>query len=204
MSPRHYRLGQRQAATEQTRARIIAATRALLLAGTGFSLDAVARAAGVARMTVYYQFDSKRGLLEALMDDLADRAQIGRRLAVVFAQSEPLDALMELIAAFAHFWETDRLIIRRIRGLAALDLEFEQGIRTRDEFRRTHLRRILPRLTAKYGRPAPDALDEAIDILQMLTSPETFDTLAGASRSPEDVAPLVQRLARAALNLDDA
>jgi len=69
MSPRPYRLGQRQATTEQTRARILAAARELLMARdgfNGFSIDAVAREADVARMTVYYQFGSKIGLLEAL------------------------------------------------------------------------------------------------------------------------------------------
>src|SRR5215472_15221569 len=74
MSPRPYRLGQRQASTEQTRARIIAAARELLVARngfSGFSIDAVARQADVARMTVYYQFGSKIGLLEALSDSLA-------------------------------------------------------------------------------------------------------------------------------------
>ena len=80
MSPRPYRLGQRQAATDETRARILAAARELLAASdglTGFSIEAVARQADVARMTVYYQFGSKPGLLEALFDDLAARGQIG-------------------------------------------------------------------------------------------------------------------------------
>jgi hypothetical protein len=38
-------------------------------------------------------------------------------------------------------------------------------------------------------------------VLHMLTSFETFDALAGPDRSPQDVAPLVQRLAVAALGL---
>jgi AcrR family transcriptional regulator len=74
MSPRPYRLGQRQAASERTRTRIIIAARELLLSVegfAGFSIDAVARQADVARMTVYHQFDSKIGLLEALCDSLA-------------------------------------------------------------------------------------------------------------------------------------
>lgn len=70
MSPRPYRLGQRQAATEKTRARIISAARELLMESTGytgFSIDAVARQADVARMTVYHQFGSKIGLLMFLL-----------------------------------------------------------------------------------------------------------------------------------------
>jgi len=62
MSPRPYRLGQRQATTEQTRARILGAARELLTSSAGFagySIDAVARQADVALMTVYHQLGSK-------------------------------------------------------------------------------------------------------------------------------------------------
>jgi AcrR family transcriptional regulator len=205
MSPRPYRLGQRQAATEQTRARIIAAARALLTASSGFigfSMDAVARQADVARMTVYHQFGSKRGLLEALFDDLAARAAIGPRLGAAFAQSESLEALAALIAAFAHFWATDRLILRRTRALAMLDPEFEEGVRARDEWRRNGVQAVLRRVVEQHGRPSAEAFDEAVTVLYTLTSFETFDTLAGATRRPEEVTPVVQHLARAALGLD--
>ena len=50
MSPRPYRLGQRQVTSEQTRARILTAARELLTASdgfNGFSIDAVARQADV-------------------------------------------------------------------------------------------------------------------------------------------------------------
>src|SRR5437588_67268 len=72
MSPRPYRLGQRQVAADETRSRIVKAAREQLEKEASFSLDAVARRADVARMTVYYQFGSRRGLLEALFDDLVD------------------------------------------------------------------------------------------------------------------------------------
>ncbi|MGH2353459.1 MAG: TetR/AcrR family transcriptional regulator [Chloroflexota bacterium] len=206
MSPRPYRLGRRQAAATQTRARIVAAARELLATSggvAGFSIDAVGVQAGVARMTVYYQFGSKRGLLEALFDDLAARGEIGERLPAAFSRPEPLGALAALVAAFAHFWASDRLVIRRLRSLAALDTEMEQGLRARDERRRQGLRVIVGRLAARYGRPAPEAIDETVDVLHMLTSFESFDSLAGATRSPEDVAPVVLRLARAVLGLDN-
>src|SRR5256886_11414892 len=74
MSPRPYQLGQRQAASEQTRSRVLQAARKLLMESTsfsGFSIEAVARRADVTRMTIYHQFGSKMGLLEALCDSLA-------------------------------------------------------------------------------------------------------------------------------------
>src|SRR5919204_4414645 len=91
VSPRPYRLDRRRPAAEQTRARILQATRELLLAPegvAGFTIDAVAERAGVARMTVYYQFGSKPGLLEAVFDALA--AQAGMQdLATAFRTPEP-------------------------------------------------------------------------------------------------------------------
>lgn len=204
MSPRPYRLGQRQAATEQTRARIIAAARELLIASdgfSGFSIDAVARQADVARMTVYHQFGSKIGLLEALCDSLAIYGGM-EQLASAFRRPEPLDALDEYIGVFGRFWQSDRLVTRRLRGLAALDPDFEQVIRARDERRRQGLRVIVQRIVEQHGRPESSAFDEAVDVLYTLISFECFDILAGPTRSLEEVVPVIQRLACAALNLN--
>lgn len=201
MSPRPYQLGQRKAASDQTRARILAAARALLMAPDGysrFSIETVARQADVARMTVYHQFGSKSGLLEALCDSLAVSGGM-EQLASAFQQPEPLAALNWYIEVFAHFWEVDRLVMRRLRALAALDPDFEQVIRSRDEWRRTGVRTLLQRLLSfnETGK----AFDEIVDVLVTLTSFETFDTLAGPSRNLEEIAPVVQRLARAAIGL---
>jgi AcrR family transcriptional regulator len=206
MSPRPYRLGQRQASTEQTRARILSAARELLMESrgfSGFSLDAVARQADVARMTVYHQFGSKIGLLEALFDSLASQGGM-EQLAGAFQQSDPLAALDEYIKVFGRFWGSERLVTRRIRSLAALDPDFEQAVRARDEWRRKGLRVIVGRLAEQYGGPASSSLDEAIDMLYTLIGFECFDTLAGPTRSTEEVTPLIQRLARAALGLGTA
>src|ERR1700716_2547591 len=115
MSPRPYRLGPRQASTEQTRSRVISAARELLIASdgfAGFSIDSVARQADVARMTVYHQFGSKIGLLEALCDSLAISGGM-EQLASAFRKPEPLDALDEYIKVFGGFWQSDRLVTRR-------------------------------------------------------------------------------------------
>jgi AcrR family transcriptional regulator len=203
MSPRPYQLGQRQVATEQTRSRIVNAARGLLMVSTGFagfSIDAVARQADVARMTVYHQFGSKIGLLEALCDSLAISGGM-EQLAAAFRQPEPLEALDEYITVFGHFWESDRLVTRRLRGLAAVDADFERVIRARDERRRMGLGVLVQRLAEKQERPAPAALDEIVNVLYTLVSFETFDMLAGPTRTIEEVTPVVRRLARAALSL---
>jgi AcrR family transcriptional regulator len=202
MSPRPYRLGQRQAATEQTRSRIVQAARELLMAPGGFSnfsIETVARQADVARMTVYHQFGSKLGLLEALCDSLAASGGM-EQLSDAFRQAKPLDALNRYILIFGHFWDVDRLVMRRLRALAALDPDFEQLMQTRDQWRRRGVSVIAQRLCEQEASSSNPAPDEIVDILFTLTSFETFDTLAGSTHSPEEVAPLVFRLACAALN----
>src|SRR5579864_7931006 len=104
MSPRPYRLGQRQVLTEQARERILTANRELLMTSngfSGFSMEAVALLADVARMTVYHQFGSKIGLLEALCDSLAASGGM-EQMARAFRQAEPLDALREYLLVFSH------------------------------------------------------------------------------------------------------
>jgi AcrR family transcriptional regulator len=201
--PRAYRLGLREEASEQTRSRILAAARELLIAPSGFSsfsMEAVARRADVARMTVYHQFGSKIGLLEAICDSLAASGGM-EQMASAFSRPDPWEALDEYIAVFGRFWQSDRLLTRRLRGLAALDPEFEQVIRTRDERRRQGLRVLVARLGEQHGQPKPPASDRVIDVLYTLIAFEFFDTLAGPTRSLEDVAPTIARLARAALDL---
>jgi AcrR family transcriptional regulator len=204
MSPRPYNLGRRQESADQTRARIIQAARELLMASDGFSaftMEAVARQAGVARMTVYYQFESKVGLLEAVSDDLARRGHM-ERLAEAFTQPTAELALETFVETFARFWGAERVVTRRLRALAALDSDFEQVVRGRDGWRRNAARALMGRFVAEQGRPPPDSLEEAVALLFTITSFETFDTLAGPNRTPEEVAPLILQLARTALDVD--
>ena len=191
MSPRPYRLGQRQVATDETRARVLAAARDQLAKETSFSIDAVARRADVARMTVYYQFGSKRGLLEALFDLLAARGGL-HQLPDAFRQSDTNVALDRLIEIFARFWSSDRVVMRRLRAMAALDPELDQVLRERAEGLRNGLRVIVSRLPKGWA-PVTDT----VDLLFALTSFENFDLLAGPDRTPEAVAPLVKRAAAA-------
>src|SRR5215472_13352217 len=122
MSPRPYRLGKREEVISESRRRILDAARELLRTATaypGFTADAVARRADVARATVYYQFGSKTGLLEAVCDDLAEAGGMAD-LSRVFTNSAAEPAIHGFITAFAGFWAADRIVMRRLRALAAL------------------------------------------------------------------------------------
>src|SRR2546430_780514 len=157
MSPRPYRLGRRRPAAQRTRARVLRAARELLTARAGaepFSVDAVARRAGVARMTVYHQFGSRRGLLEALFDSFAAGGELPAHLAAAFQRPDPLDSLADVVAAFARFWDAGRLWIRRVRALGVLDPELGDAVEARHARRREVVRVVVERLGQRYGRPA--------------------------------------------------
>jgi AcrR family transcriptional regulator len=201
---RPYKLGQRQVAADQTRANILSAARNLLSAEggiAGFTMEGVAREATVSRMTVYYQFESKTKLLEALCDDLAVRGGMDR-MGAVFARPEPLDALEAFVGQFARFWGSDRRLVRRLHGMAALDPEIDAVIRAREGRRREGLRVIVGRISERHGRPAAGDFDEVVETLWAIISFEMFSALAGPDRTFEQVAPRIAALARSALGRD--
>lgn len=204
MSPRAYRLGRREADTEKTRARIVASARRLLLNPRGFaefSIDAVAREAGVARMTVYYRFGSKRGLLQGIFDDLAARGGMSE-LREAFRNPDPLAALSEFVSVFTRFWTSSRVLLRRLHAQGVIDPTLGEALREREERRREGLRVIVKRISEKEGRPKASAFDDVVDTLFTVTSFETFDSLARGKRRPKDVAALVQRLALCAVHAE--
>ncbi|MFJ9460165.1 TetR/AcrR family transcriptional regulator [Kitasatospora sp. NPDC101447] len=195
MSPRSYRMGQRQAEVDETRARIVAAARVHLAETGGLSLDAVARRADVARATVYYQFGSKTGLLEAVCDALAEQGGMAR-LAEAFTLADPWVAVDRFVEVMGGFWAFDRVCTRRLRALAALDDEVGRVIADRDARRREGAAVLTGRL--------PAAPPDAAGLLFVLTAFETYDALAAeveptAGDGPAAAVPAVTRLVRAAL-----
>jgi AcrR family transcriptional regulator len=194
---RPYRLGKRQAAIDETRSKMIEAARELILsrhALAGFSIDAVAKQAGVARMTVYNQFGGKRGLLEALFDDVARRG--GMFDATAFSHKEdPLEELDDFIHTFGKFWQSERPILRRLHAMNKLDEEMGKANAERQSRRRRGLQEIIGRIREGKKFRTMFSLDETIEILQTLTSFETFDSLAGETKTPVDVVPIIQKIA---------
>jgi len=207
VSPRPYNLGKRREPVEAARRQVLDAARHLLggTAGyTAFTVEAVAREADVARATVYYQFGSKTGLLEALCDYLADLGGMSG-LAEAFTEPDPRQALHRLVASFGRFWAADRPAMRRLRALAALDPDVGAVITARDQRRRNGLAVLTGRLAGRAGGPlaalAADAgrLDHIVRVLTVLTSFETFDGLAGPDQQITAAVPDVLRLTEAAL-----
>lgn len=203
MSPRAYRMTLRQTSTEKNRDRILAAASAVLLREdfSEFSMEAVARQARVSRLTIYYQFESKAGLLEALYNQIAKRGEI-ERLADVFRNGgDPLRTLRDFTEVFARFWNSDRDLIRRLHALAGIDADIGKGVRARNERRRNGARVIVKRYCRMYPALTPAEESVAIDTLHMLTSFETFDALSADGRGLREVIEIIEQLARKVIRL---
>jgi len=201
MSPRPYRLGRRAESIEQTRERILAATREVL-ARDGYrssSLDEIARTADVARATVYYQFGSKVGLLEALVADVERRAG---QAAVVDALelTDPADSLRQAFLAGCRFWAAEHSLVRSLTGLAAVDSDIAGVVAEVQQHRLPLLTQLVERLGAA-GRLSPGLpAGRALDILWMLSSFEAFDQLfAGRGLAVDEVAEILTDVAVRAL-----
>jgi AcrR family transcriptional regulator len=198
MSPRPYQLGKRQDQIDQSRRRVLDAAQTLLGEATNyaaFTVDAVAKAADVSRATVYYQFESKTGLLEALCDALADAGQMSD-LASAFMNPDPVEAMATFITCFGRFWDVDRLVMRRLRALAALDHEVGLVIASRDQRRRSGLEVLVLRCSEQQLLAVET--DLAVRMLYALTSFETFDALAAADQSLTEVTREVLSIAEVA------
>jgi AcrR family transcriptional regulator len=197
---RLYTSVERQRTVESGRERILSAARELLDddAAEGFSIDAVARRAGVARMTVYNQFESKAGLLEALFDALALHGPLST-MPEIFAEPDAIVALDAYVSLFGRFWTLNRRTHGRLRAAALHDDELASAMASRNERRRRGVAELVGRLEDR-SHPVL-ARDELVNAIFVLLSFETFDALAGQDRSPEDVVPVVNQLVRAVLDL---
>ena len=197
---RAYTPVERQRSVEAGRARIVAAARELLESDDdeGFSIDAVARQAGVARMTVYNQFESKAGLLEALFDSLALKGPLAQ-IPEIIKQSDALAALDEYVAIFGQFWTINRRAHRRLRAAAVHDAELAAAMANRNDRRRRGITELVRRLGDRATPIVAEA--ELVTVLYVMLSFETFDAFAGDRRTPADVVPVVRQLVHGVLGI---
>lgn len=187
---RPYRSEMRAAAVDASRTRIVEASRRLLAGGKDlptFSLESVAREAGVTRLTVYNQFESKLGLLEAVFDDIARRGGLFD-LPAVMAERDVMKALRRFVAVFCRFWGSHDRVLPKFAAMSKLDKEIAASLKQRTERRRHALAALVERL------PRVHAPADLTDVLFALTSFETFEALSVRQRSDAAIEALIWQL----------
>jgi AcrR family transcriptional regulator len=198
MPTRRYVSRIRETAAAERRVRVVDAASRLLREQAdvaSFSLDAVAKAAGVTRLTVYNQFGSRRGLLEAVFDERARQGGLGR-IAEAMAMSDPRAGLDRLVEIFCEFWGGDPAV-GRLHAATALDPEFAAAVAERNERRRRAISVLVERLSRKRNQDA-GSLRDTVDLVFALTSHAMFDMLR-AGRTHDAVCRLVKSACAAAL-----
>jgi AcrR family transcriptional regulator len=195
---RPYDLGKRQEASGRTRELVLEAARVQLESGgvRDLTMESLAKASGVTRQTIHNLFGTKTGVLEAMFDRIAIDAGIGRMREVMTA-SDPERMLAAFVAVFTGFWAKDRLLLKRIHGIAAIDPEFGKAVAARNQRRKMAGARVVERLSAMAPGADEDQRTNKIAILVALTSFEFFDALVESSGSVEvavaSVYPLVKK-----------
>ena len=152
------------------------------------SIESAAKAAGVSRATMYNQFGSRRGLLEAVFDERAREGGLFR-IASAMALDDPRDSLHRVIAIFCDFWSFDPAI-GRLNTTAERDAEFAQAIAERNERRRRVLSAIAGRMH-RAGMVRAGARKDLVDLLFVFTSWAMFDQLRRGDRSVKAVRALI-------------
>lgn len=179
MATRKYEQRLRAESAEETRRRILDAVfHRLREAPTEpLSLDKVARAARVARSTIYTVFGSRSGLLDAFADELYARSGLGG-LTTAVDHEDVREHLRGGIAAASRMFAAGRDMFRVLFSMEQLEPgSVGATIERLAEERAGGMAHLATRL-ADAGLLRPDTtVDQATHLLWVITSFESFDLL---------------------------
>src|SRR4051794_27733223 len=140
MAARAYDMRRRAGEVDAARAHALSAAYQLLRepAGRDLSLDAVARAAGVTRATLYNQFGSRTALLVAIFQDLGRRMR-AERIHAAMRLPDPEQALRATLCESTRAYAREAQVIRKLFAFAALDAEVSAEVARSERQRRRSL-----------------------------------------------------------------
>lgn len=177
---RSYRSERRRGQAEETRSRILAAARDLFLTrGYGATtIEALAGAAGVAAQTVYAAFASKRGILMALLDQMARDADPERLTAALAREAgNPRAQLRARIAFSTRFFAGGIDLIEIARTVSGAEPDLA-AMWTEGEDRRYRAIATVVADWQRAGALKPGMTKRAaIDLFWALGGPDTFRLL---------------------------
>jgi AcrR family transcriptional regulator len=192
---RPYDLGKRLDQMDQSRAAILRAARAQLEANgyRQLTMASLAAESGVTRQTIHNLFGTKTGVLEAVFDGIAlDSGMEQMREVMMLPPGEA--QLVRFVGIFCGFWSKNRMLVRRVHGIGAIDPEFGAVIEARNQRRLMAATRVMERMDSENVK-------QRAAMLAALTSFEFFDALAESCGSEAQAEAMVLGLARASLTL---
>ena len=201
MPARSYPAGRRTDRSAATRRKITDAVAALMAEGAFHesTVEQVADRAGISRATLYQHFGSRLDLIDGICERFdANPALVTIRR--VIDLPDPTAAVDGTIAGAVGFWSSEDAILAQLYGVAAIDPAAGEFVARQRRDRRGEMTRLAERLERDgWLRPGRGA-QEALPLLMVLTSYETFCELRLAGLADDAIAATLQRSARALLS----
>jgi hypothetical protein len=141
------------------------------------------------------QVRSKRGLLEAVLTDLAERGRMDQLLSDTRHLSAA-DACAAVVRRTCDFWHAERDVLGPMFGLAAVDQDVAAAVAQREQWRENQLRQLLERLAAEAAPTATFAPGDVLAAAVAVTSFPTYDRLGVLADDPGQAARVIDHLVR--------
>lgn len=172
---RSYSSSLRDEQARQTRLKIRQAARELY-ASKGFTATTIAEIAdraGVSPATVYAKFESKAGLVVAMLEDMEEGVGIGDHLWLEFDSADPRQQLRMFLALHCDLFESSSDILR-----AAMSAFEDPDVAALAAEGDSHRRQVIDRLTAGWKKAGVLSRglgpESAADRLWLLTTVEGY------------------------------
>ena len=176
---RIYHSETRQAQAGQTRARILESAKNLFSSKgfEGVTIEQMAQAADVSVPTIYALFQSKRGVLRALMDDALPTDQ-REALVEEVKQEKSAKARLAISAKIARqMYDAERVQMDIFRGASILAPEFKELEKEREERRYKRQEESTKMMVEEKSLAKGLSLSRARDILWAFTGRDLYRML---------------------------
>jgi AcrR family transcriptional regulator len=176
---RVYHSPTRQRQAEETRQRMLAAARALLMhqGYAGTTIEAIAAETGVSPKTVVAAFGSKVGILAEVLNPAGFGSPYQEMLAQLRAESDPYRRVAVVARLTRHVYETLSAELDLLRGVEGVAPELAEIAQTIERRRWHHQERLVEFLQERGVLRADLSHEAATDELWALTSFDLYRML---------------------------
>ena len=173
---RIYHSESRQAQAAATKRRILeAAKRLFQVEGfEGVTIEQLAQAAEVSAPTIYGLFQSKRGVLRALMDDALPGHQFEALVKEAMAEKSPAKHLAISAKIARHVYDAERAQMALFQGASILSPEFKNLEKEREQRRYKRQEESIKLMVAQHALAKGLEPSKARDILWAFTGRDMY------------------------------
>ncbi|MDP1607728.1 MAG: TetR/AcrR family transcriptional regulator [Chlamydiales bacterium] len=173
---RPYKSATRNTQAAQTRGRILSSAKSFF-ESEGFehvTIEKIAQAANVSMPTIYSLFQSKRGVLRALMDEALPADQFNALVEKSIQEKSPKERLCISAKIARQMYDAERAQMDILRGAAVLAPEFKE-LEKEKEMRRYNRQEVTIKAMVKENSLAKElSITKARDILWAFTGRDMY------------------------------